>query len=135
MPLARSWPSSWLRLSPLSGAIMKDHQLTQHRRVMLGRNGLIADNPRIEFGIGHFDQVLELIELGGIQFIDASVGEAADNQIHLAHAAAPGAEQQPPPSLVQSCAGSFRHECRSHFFWSMIFSENRLPLFRIMLNA
>ena len=34
------------------------------------------------------------------------VGEAADDQIHLADAAMPGAEQQPPPPRVQSFARS-----------------------------
>jgi hypothetical protein len=32
------------------------------------------------------------------------IGEAAHDQIQLAHAAAPGAKQNPPPALVERCA-------------------------------
>jgi len=96
-----------LRFRP--GAIVKGDQLAQHRRVMVRLDRFIADDPRIKFGIGDLDQALESGELAGIEFVDARVGEAADDQIHLAHTAAPGAEQQPPPPLVQSCAGTFRH--------------------------
>ena len=40
---------------------------------------------------------------------DLRVGEAADDQVHLAHAAMPGAEQQLAPPLVQA----FARSCRS----------------------
>jgi hypothetical protein len=32
------------------------------------------------------------------------IGEATHDQIHLAHAAPPGAKQNPPPALIERCA-------------------------------
>src|SRR5215472_371526 len=120
---------SCFRISALSVAIVEGDQPAQHRRVLWRRDGFIADDPRIKLGIGDFDQPLELVERGVIEGVDAGIGETADDQIHFAHAAAPGAKQQPAPPLVQSCTGTLGHSCRSYLFWSMIFSEKTASTF------
>src|SRR5262249_62362205 len=43
--------------------------------------------------------------------------ETADDQVHLAHPAPPGAEQEPAPALIQSFARSLRHDA-IRFDWS-----------------
>ena len=61
-------------------------------------------------GSGTSIQPLELVHLRLAHGRDMRIGEAPGDQVHLAHAAMPGAEQQPPPALgVQPIA----RNCRS----------------------
>jgi len=51
--------------------------------------------------------VEETLEFGKLLFVhrrQMRIGEAAHDEIHLAHAATPGAKQNPPPALVERCA-------------------------------
>ena len=68
-------------------------QLRQHGGVIARRNGFGADDPGIKLGVGRFDQPLEIVEPGIVELVDMGVGETADDEIRLAHAAPPGAEQ------------------------------------------
>ena len=72
----------------------------------------VAGQGGIEIGIGHFDQALELGQFGVGQVGDLGVGEAAEDQIHLAGAAMPAAKQQPLAAVVEPVARS----CRSRHF-------------------
>ena len=94
---------------------MKRDKLPQHVGIVVLRHGLAADHPGVKAGVGHFDQPLEIIERIVIEFVDVGVGKAADDQIGLAYAAAPGAEQNPPPPHIQSLARSFGHGLRPLF--------------------
>ena len=63
-----------------------------------------AHHPGEQVRLRHVHQPLELVDLGLAQAGDMRVGEAPGDQVHLAHAAMPGAEQQAPPPLVQALA-------------------------------
>ena len=88
---------------------MESDQCRQHGGVVGRRRALGADDPGVELGVGRFDQPLEIVEPGVVELVDMGIGEAADDQIHLAHAAPPGAEQKLAPPLVQSFARSLGH--------------------------
>ena len=62
----------------------------------------------IQIGIGHLDQVFQLRQFGVGKIGDRGVGEAAENQIHLAGAAMPAAKQQPLAAVIQAIARSCR---------------------------
>lgn len=48
-----------------------------------------------------FQQGLIFIELGLGKLMDRAIGETAEDQIHFAHAAMPGAEQEFAPTSVE----------------------------------
>src|ERR1700730_18970021 len=93
----------------LLGARVKRFELPQHGGVVVRRDVALAADPGIEVGIRHFDQPLEIIQRRLVQRADMGIGEAADDQVGLAHAAAPGAEQKLLAPLIQAFARSFRH--------------------------
>ena len=77
------------------GLFVKGAQPAQQgRRIRRGRDTLAGD-PAIKIVIGHFQQLLIFIKFGVCELGNAGIGEAAHQQIHLADAAMPGAEQQP----------------------------------------
>src|ERR1700730_18096584 len=84
-------------------------ELPQHGGVVIGRDIALAADQGIEVGIGQFDQPLEIVQRRLVQRADMGIGKAADDQIGLAHAAAPGAEQKLLAPLIQALARSFRH--------------------------
>src|SRR4029079_8037316 len=94
-----------------AGPHVERPQLFEHGGVVAGGRPLAADNPGVKLGIGRFHQPLEIVEACGVERGDMGVGEAADDQVHLAHAAAPGPEQNLAPPLVQSLARPFGHRC------------------------
>ena len=79
-------------------------------RVGRVRDRLLAGEPGQQVGVRQFEQLLILVEFGVGQGGDCSIGEAAEDQVHLAHAAMPGAEQQlaPPRHPVPRSIVSFR---------------------------
>ena len=70
---------------------------------------LAADDPGVKLGIGRFDQAFEVVERRGVKRGDMGVGETADDQVDLAHAAPPGPEQDLAPPLIQSLARPLGH--------------------------
>ena len=82
----------------------------QHGGVVFRGNAFVAADPGIKLGIGHFDQPLEIVERRLIELVDIDVGETADDQIHFAHAAPPGAKQELAAPHIQSFARSFCHD-------------------------
>ena len=58
--------------------------------------------------------MLILVQFGVGQGADGAIGEAAEDQVHLAYAAMPGAEEEFPPPLIQSLARS-RRSAHRHF--------------------
>ncbi len=55
---------------------------------------------------GHLHQRLEIGEIVVAELPYMGIGEAAENEVHLAHAAAPGAKERPPPARVEIVAGT-----------------------------
>src|ERR1035437_9619789 len=85
-------------------AIMEIAQAAEQRGVDLGGRQLRAVHPGENLLVGNLEPGLVFIELGVAQLRDMRIGKAAEHQIHLANAAVPGAEQQPPPARVQPIA-------------------------------
>src|SRR5664280_3751871 len=98
--------SGWPACNNAAGdlAIMEIAQAAEHRGVDLGGRRLRAVHPGENLLVGNLEPGLVFIELGVAQLRDMRVGKAAEHQIHLANAAMPGAEQQPPPARVQPIA-------------------------------
>jgi hypothetical protein len=88
---------------------VKRPQLPKHDRVVIGRHRLGVHHPGIKIGIGHFDQALKIVEPGIVEGLDMRIGKAADDQIRLAHAAAPSPEQELAAPHVQPSTRPFRH--------------------------
>ena len=63
-------------------------------------------HPGEQVVIRHLEQPLEIVEFGLAEVRDRGVGEAAEDQVGLAHAAMPGAEQHLAPPRVQAFARS-----------------------------
>ena len=90
-----------------------------------GRDGLFAGEPGQKVGVLKFEQMLILVQFGVGQGGDGSIGEAAEDQIHLADAAMPGAEEQLAPPRIQPFARSRRsahqpaciHDRAAHIAW------------------
>ena len=78
---------------------MKRPDDLEDRRIILGIDRLGAGEPRKYVGVLRFHEIFELVEFDFAELIDAGVGELAEQQIDLAHAAMPAAEQD-------SCAGA-----------------------------
>jgi len=83
--------------------------LGQHGGVEVRRRLLRANYPGVKLDIAGLDQPFEIIKAGLIELIDMSIGKAADDQIHFADAAAPGAKQQLALARIQSFARSLGH--------------------------
>ena len=74
----------------------KARMRSNERRAHVVGHRLLADDPGEDELVGDIEQRLELGQAGVVQFVEMSVGEAAEEQIDLAHAAVPAAEFQPP---------------------------------------
>src|SRR5450830_338996 len=83
---------------------MEVAQATEQGGVDLRRRHLCAIDPVKDLQIGKLEPALVFVELGVAQRCDLRVGETAEHQIHLAHAAMPGTEQQPLPARIQPIA-------------------------------
>src|SRR5215813_11797218 len=81
----------------------------EHWRIEVARNLGFAGNPGEQLPVGEVDKAFELVELGVIQNGDSTVGEAAHDQVHLAHAAVPGPEQELAAPDIQPIARTFGH--------------------------
>ena len=90
----------------LAAVPRKIAQPVKQRVVVLGRNRPVTGDPGIEIGLRRLGQAFEGIELGLRQRGDRRIGEAPHDQVHLAGATMPRAEQQSPPPLVQALARS-----------------------------
>ena len=89
--------------------VSRPAQASEERRVGNSRGDrLAADDPGQHLRVGDVEQTLELGDLVVAHGRQIRVGELAHDEIHLAHAAAPGAKQNPPPALVERCAGEGR---------------------------
>ena len=99
-------------------AAVEGNQCREHRGVIRRRRALGAGDPGVEVGIGRFDQPLEIVEACGVELVDMGIGEAADDEIHLAHAAPPGPEQKLAPPLVQPFARSLGHRANPGSLWA-----------------
>ena len=72
---------------------------------------LTTDNPGERLRVGDVEETLELGKFVFVHRRQMRISEATYNEIHLAHASAPGAKQNPPPALIERCAreGGARH--------------------------
>ena len=68
-------------------------QAGERRRVELARRRLAADDPGERLRVRDVEQTLELAEFGLAHSRQICVREPAHHQIHLPHAAAPGANE------------------------------------------
>ena len=82
--------------------------LGEERGVKLRRRRSFARQPHEDVAIRLFHQDLKLIKLAVRQTRDFSVGELAEDQVHLAHAAMPGAEMDAAAAGVEACGGNLR---------------------------
>ncbi len=78
--------------------------LLQHRAIDIGRNRALAGDHREKFGVGNFEKHLILVDFVAGQGADLGVGEGAEDKVHLAHTAMPGAEQELAPAGVEPLA-------------------------------
>ena len=79
-----------------------------HKRAKSGvsnsaRRMLASDDPGERLRVGDVEKTLELGKFVVAHCRQMRIGEAAHDEIHLAHASAPGAKQNPPPALVERC--------------------------------
>src|SRR5262245_15459856 len=79
-------------------------QATEQRGVVVGRDLRFAGNPGQQFRVGRLYQSLEFADFLLRQLLDRGIGEAAHDEVHLARAAMPGAEQKLAPALIQPLA-------------------------------
>jgi hypothetical protein len=71
---------------------MKFTQTVKKRSVEIGGGGLHTIDPREDLLIRNVKPTLELAEIPVIQGREMRIGEAAENQIHLAHTAMPASK-------------------------------------------
>ena len=99
----------------VGGFHLRSAQASKERSVEFPRRMLAADDPGERLRVGDVEQTLELGKFVFAHRRQMRIGEAAHDQIHLAHAAAPGAKQNPPPALIERCAGEvepdIKHLC------------------------
>ena len=96
---------------------MEIAQAAEQRGVDLGAEPAASPFTQVKiFWSGTSSQASYSSRSASLNFAICGVGEAAEHQIHLADAAMPGAEQQPPPARVQSFARNrqFRSSSRSN---------------------
>lgn len=72
-------------------------------------------HPLEELRIGDFQKFLELVKLLFIHPADFLVGKASEHEIHLAHAAMPGAKKDSAPPRVETGARTCR-SCHDEAF-------------------
>ncbi len=87
---------------------VKAFQLAKDAGVMVFRNGGGVAQPGIEIAIGHLDQLFEVPKFRTVQRHDLRIGETAHDQVHLAGAAMPGAEQDAAAADIEVRAGTCR---------------------------
>ena len=89
------------------------HQAAPRWKARIWRNSAVsnccrrrgrAHHPGEQVRLRHVHQPLELVDLGLAQLAICASAKRPGDQVHLAHAAMPGAEQQAPPPLVQAFA-------------------------------
>ena len=124
-------------LHGVSSALVGVSRLSPHRRAKRGVSnsrggGFAADDPGEDLRVGNVEQTLELGKLRLAHGRQMGIGEPAHDQIHLAHAAPPGAEQNPPPPLIERGTAQSRagHEglsmaTREPPWWGLIQSSTR----------
>lgn len=78
--------------------------LLQNRAVDIRRNRAFASDHRQELSVGDFEKPLILVDFIAGQGADLGIGEGAEDEVHLAHAAMPGAEQKLAAAGVQPLA-------------------------------
>ena len=83
------------------GASPRSAQAGEQRGREFARRLLAADDPGERLRVGDVEQPLELGKFVVAHRRQMRVGELAHDEIHLAHAAAPGAKQNPPPPLIE----------------------------------
>src|SRR5262249_57038875 len=79
---------------------------SEHRAIVLCRDLLLARDPGQQLIVRQLDEALAFVELGLGEPGDFRIGEPAHDQIHLAHAAMPRAEQQFAAAEVEPVARS-----------------------------
>src|SRR5439155_1580904 len=79
-------------------------QPAQERPIVDRRDVSLARDPGKQLAVRNLDEALELGQLGLVKGVDGAVGEAAHDQVHLAHAAMPGAEQKFPAADIEPVA-------------------------------
>ena len=83
---------------------MKAPQATEQRRIEFGRRGLGAVDPGKHLLVGNIEPGLDFGEFGVGQARQFGVGKATQHEIHLADAAMPQPEFQPPPPRIEAFA-------------------------------
>lgn len=92
-----------MRFSKCHGPARRQ-DLLQHRAIDIGRNRAFAGDHRQEFSIGDFEEHFILVDFVAGQGADLGIGEGAEDEVHLAHAAMPGAEQELAAAGIQPLA-------------------------------
>lgn len=92
-----------MRFSKCHGPARRQN-LPQDRAVDIGRNRAFTGDHRQEFSVGNFEKPLILVDFLAGQGVDLGVGEGTEDQVHLTHAAMPGAEQKLAAARVQPLA-------------------------------
>ena len=62
-------------------------------------------DPSEDLRVGDFEQAFEFVEVGLAHCGQIGVGELAHHEVHFTQAPTPGAEQNPPPALIERGAG------------------------------
>src|SRR6267154_859245 len=88
-------------------AVAEGEQQLGHVVIEFGRWPSPGVDPVEQLGIGAFEQCLESVELRHVEAGEMGFGKRAEDQIGLARAAVPGAEQQP---LAANVGIGFRHD-------------------------
>src|SRR5688572_16501727 len=85
-------------------ASVKIPQLAEQRRINVRWSLRLAHDPIEQIPVGHLDQPFERVEFRIRQPGESRIDEAAHQEVHLAGAAMPGAEQDLPPPDVEARA-------------------------------
>jgi hypothetical protein len=109
-------------------------QPTEQRCVVIRRHGGFARDPSQQLAVRHLHELFELGKFLLRQLRNSGVSEATHDQVHFAHAAMPGAEQELAPANIQS----FARTCRAcHRFLTARLREanNRPPVEYLALST
>src|SRR5262245_31448617 len=90
-------------------AMMKVAHPPEHSRVDILGHAHFPRDPREQIAIRKLDQALEIGELHIAQLRQRKIGEAAHNQVHLAHAAMPASKQELTAAQIKTVAAALRH--------------------------
>src|SRR5262245_27738298 len=101
----------WRKIGPshVPLARLEVAQPAEQRAVMRRRHLGLTGQPSQQFAIGYVHQLLEFTQGRLVEFLDMTVGEAAQDQVYFPQPAMPGPEQDLAPADVQSLA----RPCRS----------------------